>query len=229
VRSRIARDLHDDIGSSLSQIAIYSEVAKQKQQGTNGADPTLQSLVNTSKELVEAMSDIVWAINPRKDHLHDLTQRMRHFASEVLSAAAIDLEFRVPEAPPDFSLGANIRREVFLIFKETINNIARHSAATRVEIDFSLNHHDLTLRFQDNGRGFDNSDQSQSYDWQKARGGNGLISMKKRSQELGGEYLIESRPEVGTSAILKVPLDRDLSDGTTVTTQTGNDRSRLIQ
>jgi len=229
VRSRIARDLHDDIGSSLSQIAIYSEVAKQKQQGTNGADPTLQSLVNTSKELVEAMSDIVWAINPRKDHLHDLTQRMRHFASEVLSAAAIDLEFRAPEAPSDFSLGANIRREVFLIFKETINNIARHSAATRVEIDFSLNHQHLTLRFRDNGRGFDNSDQGQSYDWQKARGGNGLISMKKRSHELGGEYLIESQPGLGTSAILRVPLDRDLSAGTTVTTQTGNDRSRLIE
>lgn len=229
VRSRIARDLHDDIGSSLAQIAIYSEVAKQKQQGNNGADPTLQSLVNTSKELVDAMSDIVWAINPRKDHLHDLTQRMRHFASEVLSAAAMDLEFQAPESPPDFALGANIRREVFLIFKENINNITRHSGATRVEIDFLLNRDHLTLRFRDNGRGFDNSDQGQSYDWQKARGGNGLISIKKRSHELGGEYSIESQLGVGTTATLIVPLDRDLSNGAAVATQTGSDRSRLME
>ena len=227
VRSRIARDLHDDIGSSLAQIAIYSEVAKQKQQGNNGADPTLQSLVNTSKELVDAMSDIVWAINPRKDHLHDLTQRMRHFASEVLSAAEIDLEFQAPESPPDLSLGANIRREVFLIFKENINNIARHSGATRVEIEFLLKQDHLTLRFHDNGRGFDYDSQSQAYDWQKARGGNGLISMKKRSHELGGEYLIESQPGVGTTAVLRVPLDGDLSNEAPVATQTGNDRSRL--
>lgn len=230
VRSRIARDLHDDIGSSLAQMAIYSEVAIQEQDGNSRAEKTLKALVNTSRDLVDAMSDIVWAINPRKDHLHDLTQRMRHFASEILTAVDIDLEFIAPESAPDISLGANIRREVFLIFKENVNNIARHSQATRAEIEFRLESDQLTLRFHDNGCGFDCAiDEAQSFDWEKARGGNGLPSMKRRSHELGGEFRIESEQGRGTTAILRIPLGHDFLHETALATQTGNERARVIE
>ena len=207
VRSRIARDLHDDVGSSLTQIALYSEVAKQHSAETSLAREPLEFLVSTSNELVDAMSDIVWAINPRKDQLSDLTQRMRHFASEVLTIANIDLEFSAPNLDQHFSLGANLRREIFLIFKESINNIVKHSQATEVKIELMLTKDILTLTMRDNGVGFSNSENGDgSFDWEKARGGNGLVSMKRRAADLSGEYLIESGIGKGTAVILKIPF-----------------------
>jgi PAS domain S-box-containing protein len=200
VRSRIARDLHDDVGSSLTQLALYSELAKQ--DGIN-SEP-LEFLVETSNELVEAMSDIVWAINPGKDYLHDLTQRMRRFASESFTAAGIDLEFKTPES--NIEMGANLRREVFLIFKESINNIVKHSQAKKAIIHFTLNENILVLSFHDDGRGFDVSQINDKFDWQNSGGGNGLLSIKRRIEDLGGEFSIESKIGHGTLINFGVPL-----------------------
>src|SRR6266853_131337 len=138
VRTRIATDLHDDIGSSLSQIVILSELVRQ-QSGSRleqAAEP-LSRITHVSLELVDSMSDIVWAINPRKDHLGDLTQRMRRFSGDLLASRGIELRFRVGGAG-ERRLLAEERREVFLIFKETINNMARHSGCTEVDIDFEV-------------------------------------------------------------------------------------------
>jgi signal transduction histidine kinase/ligand-binding sensor domain-containing protein len=207
VRSRIARDLHDDVGSSLTQIALFSEVARQS--GNGASREPLDFIASTANELVEAMSDIVWAINPQKDHLHDLTQRMRRFASEIFTAADIDLEFRAPESDSDAPLGANLRREVFLIFKESVNNVVKHAAATKVRIEFRIENGVLILTLQDDGRGFDASAKNDGqYDWQASRGGNGLPGMKKRAAELGGEFFIESKIEQGTTVTLRVPLEK---------------------
>src|SRR2546430_7612845 len=136
VRQRIATDLHDDIGSSLTQISIMSEVAQNRAGGDNV--PALSTIANSSRELIDAMSDIVWAINPQKDHLSDLNQRMRRFAADVLTARNVELDFRAPLQDKDVELGANIRREVFLIFKETVNNMVKHSGLTRAEIEFRI-------------------------------------------------------------------------------------------
>ena len=110
-------------------------------------------IAGASRELVDAMSDIVWAINPQKDHLNDLTQRMRRFASDVLTARNIAFEFSEPDEENDIPLGANIRREVFLIFKESVNNLVRHSACTEVKIDFQIAEGALKLTVRDNGKG----------------------------------------------------------------------------
>ncbi len=137
IRTRIATDLHDDIGSSLSQIAILSELAQRKLEG---ADPhaagPLADIATVARELVDGMSDIVWAINPKHDHLSNLTRRMRRFAGDVLEARNIALEFRGLDTQPDLRVGADFRRQVFLIFKEAINNIVRHSDSTRAEVEF---------------------------------------------------------------------------------------------
>lgn len=157
VRTRIATDLHDDIGASLSQIAILSEVASQR-AGTNGASvgEPLQLIAGTSREMVDAMSDIVWAINPRKDHLSDLSQRMRRFASDILSARDIDFRFRAPGADEkNIRLGADLRREIYLIFKESVNNLAKHSRCTAAELLFQIAGDSLTIKVSDNGAGFD--------------------------------------------------------------------------
>jgi signal transduction histidine kinase/ligand-binding sensor domain-containing protein len=197
MRARIATDLHDDIGSTLTQIAIVSEVARRKAEGTceQAAGP-LSDIAAMSSELVDAMGDIVWAINPKHDHLSNLEHRMRRFAGDILSARNVDLEFCVPPEYEDFRISADIRRQVFLIFKEAVNNIVRHSYSTRAAVEFAVIEDDLTLRLSDNGRGFTPS----------AVSGNGLVNMQKRAADLGGIVALESTPGKGTSLMLRIPL-----------------------
>jgi ligand-binding sensor domain-containing protein/signal transduction histidine kinase len=208
VRARIATDLHDDIGSSLTQIAILSEVAHQQTgagASENGSEP-IARIISVSNELVDTMSDIVWAINPKKDHLSDLRQRMRRFASDVFTARQIAFHFRASDSELDIELGANVRREVFLIFKESVNNVVKHSGCTRAEIEFQIEDDWLVLKVTDNGKGFESMpalDDSATV-ISSARGGNGLPSMRKRAQEMGGEFQIASRIGQGTTATLRV-------------------------
>ena len=204
VRRRIATDLHDDIGSSLTQISILSEVLRQRlgdnEAGNqNGANEPLEMIAGASRELVDAMSDIVWAINPQKDHLSDLTQRMRRFAADSLTARNIRFELSLPEADADIALGANLRREVFLIFKESINNMLKHAQCTQTRIELSFDGGQLYLRLRDNGRGFDTAAESE---------GHGLMSMRDRARGIGGTLEIRSAPNVGTTVVLEVPLEQ---------------------
>jgi PAS domain S-box-containing protein len=198
VRKRIASDLHDDIGSSLTQISLLSEVVNQRVAGRDGAvAQPLAQIANSSRELVDAMSDIVWAINPQKDHLSDLTQRMRTLTSEVSTACGINVRFHAPDVEEDLPLGANLRREVFLIFKESINNIVKHSGATAAEVEFRFDRDQLFLRVSDDGHGFDLADESE---------GHGLVSMRGRAKEMGARFEMQSRMGKGTTVILTVPL-----------------------
>src|SRR5262249_11150114 len=135
VRTRIAEDLHDDIGANLTKIAILSEVAHQQLGAdTNPASGTLSSIADISRESVASMRDIVWAINPKRDRLVDLTRRMRGFASDILTSRNIQFEFHAPERARELKLGPEVRRDVFLIFKEAVNNIVRHSGCARAKI-----------------------------------------------------------------------------------------------
>jgi PAS domain S-box-containing protein len=196
VRRRIATDLHDDIGSSLTQISIMSEVVQNRADGDN--TQALSMIANSSRELVDAMSDIVWAINPQKDHLSDLKQRMRRFAADVLTSRGVELDFQAPLEGDDIALGANIRREVFLVFKETINNMVKHSGLSRAEIDFRIAGGQLTLRVSDNGIGFDTNSEGD---------GHGLMSMRERTASLGGSLEIASVANKGTTITFRAPLE----------------------
>jgi signal transduction histidine kinase len=137
VRKRIATDLHDDIGSSLTRISLLSEVAQRREgDGQRSGPGSLSTIAGLSRELVDSMSDIVWAINPERDSLGDLTQRMRHFASDVFTARGIEFRFRFPDAAPDVTFGANLRRELFLIFKEA-HQPGAIPAALRLRLSFA--------------------------------------------------------------------------------------------
>jgi signal transduction histidine kinase len=206
VRTRIATDLHDDIGASLTQIAILSEVAQQRSQGNGASLEPLKSIANVSNELVETMSDIVWAINPRKDHLQDLIQRMRRFASDILSARGIGLQLDAPTFAPEIPLGANARREVFLIFKESLNNIVKHSGATQVRIEVEFSADSLTLKIVDNGQGFDPANVSAAL-FAGQKGGHGIVNMKERAAEMNGRLDIDASAGKGTVVTFQLPLD----------------------
>jgi signal transduction histidine kinase len=204
VRTRIATDLHDDIGASLSQIAILSEVAGQRvgKEGSPVHEP-LSMIAGTSREMVDAMSDIVWAINPKRDHLSDLSQRMRRFASDIITARDIRFRFQAPDAEKNIRLGVDIRREVYLIFKETVNNMVKHSGCTEADLSFQIEGGWLTIRVSDNGRGFDVGQALNGN--HESMGGHGLASMRKRAEALGGTYEIESQKGSGTTVTLRVP------------------------
>jgi signal transduction histidine kinase len=215
VRRRIATDLHDDIGSSLSQIYLLSEVARQR-VSSNGADiiEPLSLISNASNEVVSSMSDIVWAINPQKDHLSDLIHRMRRFASDTFATRDIAFRFSAPDDATNVRLGANLRREVFLIFKESVNNIIKHSGCSATEIDFQIVGDVLVLKVSDNGRGFDTS---------KAGDGHGLSSMQERAESLGGQWELVSKADNGTTVTLRVVLTP--SSASQVTTNAGGEKA----
>lgn len=206
VRTRIATDLHDDIGSSLTQIAILSEVAQQSIKGNGAALTPLKSITTVSNELVDAMSDIVWAINPEKDHLQDLIQRMRRFASDVLLAKGIALDFDAPSYAPDIPLGANTRRGVFLIFKESLANIVKHASATQVHVQFDFCPEQLTLTIFDNGCGFEVDKLSDGL-FTDQKGGQGIVSMKKRAAQMNGRFDLTSKVGTGTTMRLNLSLN----------------------
>jgi len=199
MRTRIATDLHDDIGANLTRISILSEVAKQ-QFGNGDQDEVnpLTSIAEIARESVASMSDIVWAIDPQRDSLRDLTRKMRQHADEIFTLRDIDLEFNSPGPEPDLKLGVNVRRDLLLIFKEAVSNAARHSHCSRVVIDLSADNHQLSLRIADNGAGFDVTSES---------AGHGLVSMRRRAQTLNGNLQVDSTRGKGTTLKLSLPFN----------------------
>ena len=201
LRTRIATDLHDDIGASLSRIAIMSEVLIERADSErNGLTTQLSDIAGGAREMLASMSDIVWAINPSHDQLRDLVQRMRRFASDVLSARDMEFVFRAP-ADQELKMDADTRRQLFLVFKEAINNIARHSGCKRVEIELARERDGLVLRIRDDGKGL-------AAAAPVSGGGHGLPSMQARARMLGGDMAVESQPGQGTSITLRLPGTR---------------------
>jgi len=211
VRTQIATDLHDDIGASLSQIAVLSEVARvELARGDHLAEEPLVRIAGVSRELVDSMSEIVWAVNPHNDRLRDLSQHMREFASDVFVARDVRLHFRAAESAQDARLGMDARRQVFLIFKECVHNIARHSGCTAVEVDLKTERDWLTVRVTDNGRGFNPAAPGGQL---TGVHGHGLRSMQSRAQNLGGWLEIQATENRGVTVILQVPLGRRTRKG----------------
>jgi ligand-binding sensor domain-containing protein/signal transduction histidine kinase len=199
VRTRIASDLHDDIGSNLSLIAGLSEVlGQQARQLDVRVAERLSLIASVSRRSVDAMSDIVWAVNPKRDNALDLSQRMRRFASDTLAARNIEFHLDAPNVDRNTRVNAEIRREVFLIFKEAINNVARHAACQTAEAHLRIERGAIILTLHDDGRGFKGSNGDL---------GHGLESMRRRAHRLGGELKIDSTDGKGTTLELRIPLN----------------------
>jgi two-component sensor histidine kinase len=211
MRTRIATDLHDDIGANLTRIAMLSEVAKQTLgvgPGPHSSQPVLDngrddgpllSIARIARESVSSMSDIVWSIDPEQDSLLDLTRKMRQHADEVFTLRDIELQFTAPGSNQNLRLGVDMRRDLLLIFKEAVSNAARHSGCTRATIALHLRDSKVLLEIADNGVGFDQSIE---------REGQGLRSLKRRAAASHGTLEISSEPGAGTIIKLSLPLAR---------------------
>jgi signal transduction histidine kinase/ligand-binding sensor domain-containing protein len=198
MRMRIATDLHDDIGANLTRIALLSEVANQ-QPASAESGKLLPSIADIARESVASMNDIVWAVSPDHDRLQDLVRRMRRHAEEVFTLRDIDLRFEAPEHDMDQILSVGIRRDLLLIFKEAVNNAARHSDCTRVSIDFKFARDVMSLSVADNGKGFDTGN---GFD------GHGLRSMTRRAEAMRGKITVTSGDGNGTCVLVSVPVMR---------------------
>jgi ligand-binding sensor domain-containing protein/signal transduction histidine kinase len=197
MRTRIATDLHDDIGANLTKIAVLSEVVRQQSDGDDALrEGRLSSIARISRESVAAMGDIVWAINPQRDTLLDLVRRMREHAEEVCLPRNVELVFRSSGAESPGKLGIDIRRDIYLVFKEAVNNALRHSACGLLEITIAQENGIFALTIRDDGRGFDPT---------RDGCGNGLTSMRRRAEAHGGWLAIESRAGAGTIIELRLP------------------------
>jgi len=197
VRNKIARDLHDDVGASLSSIRLYSEAIKSSvQQDHPEAGIILDKIADNSREVVENMSDIVWAINPGNDMLQNLEQRMHAFAAEMCSSKQITLKFNT-EAIHQLRVPMDFRKNIFLIFKEAVNNAVKYAACDQLWITITENAKNIVLEVRDNGKGFRE---------ENIQSGNGLHNMKKRAEEIRGILTIATAENTGTSVTLKVRI-----------------------
>jgi signal transduction histidine kinase/ligand-binding sensor domain-containing protein len=197
VRSRVARDLHDDMGSTLSTINILSSMAKSKM--TTDAVKTasyLSKISDNSQRMMEAMDDIVWSIKPANDSMQRVIARMREFATNVLEAKDTALHFEVADAVYAVKLNMEARRDFFLLFKEALNNAAKYSKATDVWVEVDFKNKQLHLAVKDNGVGFTVSVGDE---------GNGLGNMQKRAQNLKGTLQIHSAAGEGSAITLNMP------------------------
>lgn len=201
VRHGIARDLHDDMGSTLSSISILSQLAGQHHQYGNSQQVTnlLTQIGESSGRMLDSMDDIVWAINPAHDSMEAVTVRMRIFASEVLEARGIDFTFTVSPEVLNLRLDMRARREFYLLFKEAVNNLAKYAECDQVDIDLSIQHRTLVLYVADNGIGFDPSAPARG-------GGNGLTNMRSRAAAIGAKITFDTAPGQGTRVTLSVPM-----------------------
>lgn len=197
MQTRIAMDLHDDLGANLSSIVMLSEVLQQDSNSTSAESAErLARIASISRESVDSLSDIVWAINPEKDRLADLTQRMRRLADDLCAARNLEFSFQADVKDQALKLQTETRRELILIFKECINNIAKHSNCTLVKVVFQQQHDFLCLKISDNGKGIDSA---------AVQNGNGLGSLRQRARKLGGRLEISSENGCGTVMSLKLP------------------------
>jgi signal transduction histidine kinase len=195
VRTRLATDLHDDLGAGLAEIAITSELAKRKPYNHD----LLDQIARRARGLRAALRDIVWTVDPSRDHLADLVHRMRATVLAMLEDDDRAVVFRGPdgEKAKHVELPPDLRRHLLLFFKEAVTNVARHAAATKVEIEVTLDGRRLSLWIRDNGRGFDP---------ESPAGGHGLASMRHRAAEMNAELSLASAPGQGTEVRLCVPL-----------------------
>jgi signal transduction histidine kinase len=199
-RMRISSDLHDEIGATLSGIALYTQLTKTQiqSQQTKEVEQSLDRMQQSATEMVHKLSDIVWAVNPAKDSLQELWQKLDDYAREIASAKNIKVlnEVALPVSEIRFSMEE--RKNIYLLLKEGINNAAKYSNCSSLKLNVASKNGHITFTICDNGKGFD-LDSSQK--------GNGLLFMNHRAKELNAQLLIESAPDTGTTLqlILKIP------------------------
>ena len=198
-RSRVARDLHDELGAGLTEVGILGALAKNPKIASAEKEHYLNQLTESARVLVTGLDEIVWAINPRYDSIDSLATYYSLFAQRFLNLAGIACRLEVAERFPEYLLDSKLRHGIFLAFKEALNNIVRHSGASEAEIKIEVSNNQLLISIHDNGRGLQSAND--------VCGSDGLTGMRERLRQLGGECLIRSHAGRGTHVEFRLDLN----------------------
>jgi signal transduction histidine kinase len=199
-RARIARDLHDELGIGLTEIGLLGDLAGAPNLAGNGETTRayLNEIVDRARELVVLLDEIVWAVNPANDSSQSLSDYFLKYAQTLLRRASIRCRLDVTEPFPNYGLNSEERHQLFLAFKEALNNVIRHSGASEVQISLSILSDELTIKVQDNGRGLKTTRAQGSQD--------GLHGMRERLRQLGGRCEIPESMDGGACVRLTLPV-----------------------
>lgn len=207
-RMRIARDMHDEMGSKLTKISFLSERAVVDAKSGEPLAEKIDSIAQTSRDLLKTMDEIVWVVNPHNDTLENLASYLAHYASEYFQSTAVECDVRLPREVPHYPLSSEARHNLFLAFEEALNNVLKHSGATRVKVELNTGARDFELKVIDNGKGFETVSPAAAKESPRGgRGGNGLSNMRQRLAAIGGECLVSSKPAEGTAVTMRIPLN----------------------
>jgi signal transduction histidine kinase len=196
-RSRIARDLHDDLGSNLTEIGALASTGQRASTLADGSPGLFDAIARKARGSIAALDVIVWAVDPEDNSLQSLADYLSGFAGEYLSNSSIACRFKVPVGFPAFQLEGRVRHDLFLAVKEALSNVVRHAQATEAEFAMSASDGTLNIFITDNGKGFETS---------VAHDGNGLVNLRERLVKLGGVCAIASRVGAGTTVNIRLPL-----------------------
>lgn len=200
-RTRIARDIHDDLGANLTQIGLLSALGREQRTQPDAVAGKFAAIEALAGGLVQAFDAIVWAVNPRHDTLESLARYLVRYSGDVCAPLPVRLRLDVPAHLPDVVLGSEIRHSLFLAAKEALHNALRHADATEIRLSIAVEGGRLTLSLSDDGRGFDPAASGTA-----GHGGNGLSNMRQRLAECGGACEIDSVPGRGTRITFSLPL-----------------------
>jgi signal transduction histidine kinase len=196
-RARIARDIHDDVGSTLTQIVLLSELAGQEPEQTFTSDGHLVGIRSAAREITRRLDEIVWAINPRNDTLDALVSYISKFISDQSRTAGLRCQLNLPENLPAWPINGAVRHNMFLACKEAIHNAIKHATASQLQLRLTIDERNLFIEISDNGMGLPTPLPKQ--------GGNGLLNLQERLSALGGDCSFNSIPGQGTTVSFRVP------------------------
>jgi signal transduction histidine kinase len=209
-RARIARDIHDDLGASLTRISLLSQSARSELDRPEHARQELERIYQTARDTTRAMDEIVWAVNPEHDTLESLAAYLIKYAQEFLRATGLRCRLDLPTELPAWPLTSEVRHNLFLAFKQALHNVVQHADATEVRIAFNLHPSGFTLELEDNGRGFDAAQPvaRSTADSDRLDRGHGLANLRRRLADIGGECDIRSAPGRGTKVGFRLRIAR---------------------
>jgi signal transduction histidine kinase len=198
-RLRVSQELHDEVGATLSGIAMYSHLAKEqiKNTQTGAIQNSLNIIQSNASEMVNKLNDIVWLINPGQDSLQKLMQRLEDYAMQIAAVKNIRVKSNLNGYYAENILPAETRRNIYLLFKEAINNAVKYSEASLLELTINQNNNLLKITISDNGKGF-------AVDTLKQ--GNGLTNMQKRAEELNADFSINTKLNEGCQVSLALKI-----------------------
>jgi signal transduction histidine kinase len=195
-RLRIARDIHDDLGARVTQISLISAVA-QKKAIQDDARTDFDRISRLCREIVSAMYDTIWAVNPENDNLDEMVNHVCQKAHEMCQQAQIRCRLDIGELPQQIPLSSQTRHNVMMTVKEAVHNVIKHSRATEVTVRVVVDGKLLDISITDNGCGFQSATASM---------GNGLVNMNRRIRDIGGSCQVDSRPGEGASVRLRLSI-----------------------